>query len=429
MWRLLRSRKLAVWTIIAFVVYAAVATLISDGDWSVPYRSPIFLAIAALLGLSTFACAWERTRAALKQAPMREPSEATVARLRERPGIVLDVTGATGPLAQAERALRGLHMRVARYGNLVEARAGLAGAFGSPVFHWALALLLVVVALGQLTRAEGIMGIVAGYSKADAAESYGSLETGPLAGELSGRIIAVPSIESSYTANGVDQGVTPFVEIQTPAGEVLASGYAYANHPIRYRSMLVHMNTDGLGAVVRVSGEGGVFTEQVTLDYNDDRTAVEPVDFVLEGGAGALATVVFEPAPGSTPGAPTVRIRAAEGEVPGGAEYAVDQVLPEGGSIEIPGGFTLTIVKLTKYARLSVVNDWSVYWIYALFALAAIGLVPAVFAPLRGVRVLLVPDAEGTRLHVAVRHGRGDPHFPGRVETALRAGLGLEEDS
>ncbi len=430
LWRLLRSRKVAVWTIIAFIVYAGIATTVSDGDWAVPYRGPIFLVIAALLTASTAACAWERTRAAVKNASLKAPSAAALARLRERPGIVVPVPDADSALDTAEAALRGLRMRAIRTDSAIEARAGIAGAFGSPIFHWALALLFVVVALGQLTRTEGMMGVVSGSSKVDAAESYGSLETGPLTSALTGRVIAVPSMESSFTANGVEQGITPYVEVRSADGaKVLASGHAYANHPIRYRSMLVHANSDGLAAVVRVEGAAGAFEQEVLLDYNADRTAVEPGFVGVVGADGTtMATVMVDPAEGSTPATPLVRVRAVAGQAPVDMIPTVDVVIREGEQVEIPGGLTLTVVQLTKYARLSVVNDWSVYYIYALFLFAVVGLVLAIFAPLRGARVLLVNDEEGARLHVAVRHGRGDPHFPARVEAELRAAYQREEE-
>lgn len=428
LWRLLRSRKLAVWTIIAFTAYAAVATTVSDGDWSVPYRNPVFLLISALLAASTGACAWERTRAALKTAPVREPSESVVSRLRDRPQVVIPAAASEDPLGAAEAGLRGLRMRVTRTGDVLEARTGVAGAFGSPIFHWALALLFVVVALGQLTRTEGVMGVIAGHSKLDAPESYGSLEIGPWAGDLTGYEISVPSIESSFTANGVEQGVTPYVELRNSEGIVLAAGHAYANHPIRYRSMLVHATDNGLGAVIEVSDGGTSFTEQVLLDYTEDRESVVPGVFGVMGADGkAVATVMLEPSDGSTPDSALVRVRVVEGEGQPDESPVLDEVVPEGGRLELPGGITLTILQLTKYARLSVVDDWSVYWIYALFGLAVVGLVLAVFTPLRAVRVLLVVDDSAPRVHVAVRHGRGDPHFPGRVESALREAIACEE--
>lgn len=427
-WRFLRSRTLAIWIILAFVVYSGVATTLSDGDWTVPYRSPIFLAIAVLLTASTAACAWERTRAALKNAPVRLPSPPTIERLRTRPGIVVSASAGADQLGQAERALRRLRMRVVRTGDVLEARTGLAGAFGSPIFHWALALLFVFVALGQLTRAEGSMGVVAGHSKPDAPESYGSIETGPWAGALTGRTIAVPAVETSFTANGVDQGMTPLIEIRDAQGDVLTSGYAYPNHPVRYRSMLIHADTDGLGAVVSVAGAGETMTQQVLLDFKDDSAEVEPGILGIGDSSGAtLFTVMLEPTSDSTVANPLVRVRASRGESMPDTAPEIDMVVPCGGSVELPDGLTLTVIDLTKYARLTVVDDWSVYWIYALFVLAVIGLVMALFFPLRAVRVLAIDDSDGARLHVAVRHGRGDPHFPGRVETVLREAMEAEE--
>src|SRR5574340_429971 len=194
--------------------------------------------------------------------------------------------------------------------------------------------------------------------------------------------------------------------------------------------MLVHVNNDGLAAVVQISGEGGSFTSEVLLDYNDERTAVEPGLLGVAGADGAtVATILIDPGTGSTPEDPLVRVRAVSGEATANMRPEVEAVIREGEQLQIPGGLTLKIVRLTKYARLSVVSDWSVYYIYGLFALAAVGLTLAVFAPLRGARVLLVEDGAGRHLHVAVRHGRGDPHFPARVEDALRAAMDAEEQS
>lgn len=429
LWRLLRSRTLAIWAILAFAAYAALGTAVPGGDWSAPYHSPVFLAICALLAASTTLCAWERTRAAMKGARMRPASEATIARLRDTAPTVIDLPDCRDCAGAVERTMRSLRMRVERHGDVIEARAGAAGAFGSPVFHWALAGLFVVVALGQLTRAEGQMGVIAGTSKPDAPESYGTLETGAFAGALSGRIIAVPAIESSYMANGVEQGVTPFVEIRSPDNDVLASGYAYANHPIRYRGMLVHATGNGLGAVLLVSGQGSDLTQEVLLDYTEDRSGVEPAVVGIEGQGGVtLATLVLDPPADSTPDRPAVRLRAVAGEGTAETSATIEAIVPEGGQLEVPGGFTVTVVELAKYARLSVVDDWSVYYIYALFVLAAIGLVLAVFTPLRRARVLVVHEMHGGTVYLAVRHARGDPHFPGRVEAALRDALETKED-
>lgn len=430
-WRLLRSRSLALWTIIALVMYAAAATVLGGDDYSAPYRSPLFFGIAGLLALSTGACAWERTRAALAGSRLRLPSAATRRRLRDTATLELPVSDDVQAIEVSTMTLKRLGMHVVRDEEALEARMGVAGAFGSPLFHWALTLLFVVIVLGQLTRAEGLMGVAAGAAKPDAPDSYGELTTGPLAGALTGRLIAVPSIETSYTANNVEQGITPFVEIRSAAGdEVLASGYAYANHPIRYRSMLVHRNNDGLAAVVEISdGSGAVTTEHVMLDYDAERTRVLPALFGLSGPTGETVTsVMLQPGPGSTPASPSVRIRAAAGDASPETQPQADVVLRIGEQTQLPGGLSLRVIELTKYARLSVVDDWSVYWIYALFSLAVTGLALAIFFPLRRVRAVVVRSDEAHRLHVATRHGRGDPGFPVRVESVLRAALSAEED-
>lgn len=430
-WRLVRSRHLAVWAIAAFAVYSAAATLTSRGGWSTPFGNPIFAAIVAVLAVSTAACAWERTAAAMRNAPLKLAAQSTLGRLKERAPIVVPVAEGTDAILVASDALRGLRMRVLHADDALEARAGTMGAFGSPIFHWSLALLIVVVALGQLTRAEGLMGVIAGSAKHDSPASYGTLHTGPLVGDLTDRVVAVPRISSEYRANGVGQGITPYVELRSPDGaQVLTSGWVYPNHPLRYRSMFVHSNAIGLGAVIRVSGAGEDVTSEVLLDYTEDRSAIVPAVAAITGTDGrVLSTIVLEPTRGSTPEAPVVHVRATQGDAPLDSSATAQADLPLGGQLQLSPGLVLTVERLTKYVRLSVVDDWSVPFIYALFALAAVGLVLAVFSPLRGVRAVLVDDADGLRLHVAVRHGRGDPNFPTSVTAALAAAMEHKESA
>lgn len=428
-WRFLRSRRLAIWAIVAFTAYAAIATVVSGtGDFAAPYGNPIFIVISALLALSTAACAWERTRTAVRTLTRKAPPEAALRHLRENPPISVSVPTASEPLAVAQAVLRRLGMRVRLHDASLEARAGLAGSFGSPLFHWALALLFVVIGLGQLTRSEGLMGVVEGSAKPDVAESYGTLDAGPLKAELSGRTIAVPVVEQSYVANGIEQGVTPLVEIRSADGELLASGHAYPNHPIRYRSMLVHSNDYGLAVVASIEQAGVVLSEEVLLDYNADRSAVEPNGFSIADETGSpLLSLWFDLPAERNDDVRSVSVKVVRGSASPNGEAAEVHAVNEGGTLDLGDGMMLRVDRLTGYARLSVVDDWSVYYIYALFALAMIGLVLAVFAPPRAVRVLLAAESGGQELHVAVRHGRGDPHFSGRVECALRAAFESEE--
>lgn len=428
LWRILRSRRLAVWAIIAFAGYSAIATVVSQDDFAAPYRHPIFFVIATLLAASTTACAWERTRTAVSNARIASISERAREQLLQRPTFVVR-SGDSG-LDEAEIALRRLRMRTWRQGDVLVGRGGIGGALGSPLFHWSLALLFVVVALGQMTRAEGLMGVVQGTEKPDLPESYGKLETGPLVGQLSGYRIAVPQIVPDYTVGGIDRGPTPLVEIRTPDGSVLATGYAYANHPIRYGSMLVHENETGLAVVATIKQGEDAITEQVLLDYVEDRSQVEANGFTLHDPAGQpIFSILFDlPAQRVAEDRPSARVRIGRGILAAEGADATELVLAEGDTAEVGDGITLTVDRLTTYARLSVVDDWSVYPIYALFLSAITGLSLAIFTPLRAVRLLLTGDSEERLLHVALRHGRGDPNFPASVESALRSSMeGVEQ--
>jgi len=111
--------------------------------------------------------------------------------------------------------------------------------------------------------------------------------------------------------------------------------------------------------------------------------------------------------------------------VTGPASYREQATLAKGDALVLPGGQLLRLVDIVYYARLSVVDDWSIYPIYALFVIAGAALSLAVFTPYRVVRLLLVETPDGLVLHAQARHARRDPLFAEHVEGALRAALGV----
>ncbi len=420
--RALRSPRLAVWTIVAVAAYAAVASIIERSDYSAPYRTPLFLALATLLASSTAACALERTRRTIRSWRSDEVSPEARERVLLKPMISLP-TPYRGELVmeRVDGSLRSLGMSVRRHDDMLQARSHAVTVLGSPVFHWALTLLFVVIVLGQLTRSEGLMGIVVGSSKPDIEDSYGKLEVGPWAGGLSGALIGVPRVDWDHTAGEVSRGASPFVELRTARGDLLASGHVYANRPLRHGSMLVHSASHGLAVVVSLQTPSGAGENEVLLDYIPGQEQVEPNGFTLSGSDDApVASVLFDLPPQPRDGTTRrVRVHIASGPASPADASAREIVLAEGESVDLGSGVRLTIERLTSYARLSVVDDWSVPFIYVLFAVAAVGLSLAIFAPYRTVRVLVVDGPEGVRVHALVRHGRGEPGFPARVERAL----------
>ncbi|MRR13276.1 hypothetical protein EG835_12660, partial [bacterium] len=108
-WRILRSRKVAVYTIGAFAVYATISTVAVRDVYAAPYSSPLFLALAGFLALSTAACAWERTRTAISDYRRADDTGRILSLLREHPTFVvstnLEPRAATTATAEAFRRL------------------------------------------------------------------------------------------------------------------------------------------------------------------------------------------------------------------------------------------------------------------------------------------------------------------------------------
>lgn len=419
-WRVLRSRKVAALTIGAFAVYAMISTMVVSEDYAAPYGSPLFLALAGFLALSTAACAWERTLSALSDFRRVDDAGRQLALLRERPTFVvstsLEPDVATSVTADAFRRL-GLSVKASD--GVLAAHGGLLGRIGSAVFHWSLTLLFVVICAGELTQSVGYMRIIEGGAREAVPESYTGLDAGPLASKAPGFSIAVPGIDMDYQARGLDQGPTPIVEVRSSDGDIMARGHAYPNHPVRAGTVTVHPNDYGLAVVVEVATQSGVESADIFLEYTEDRSAVVPNGFEIQSPDGSAPTrVLFElPENRSDDQGPAVSVRAGVGGLSSEGSGALHAILEPGETMSLPGAI-LTIDRLTRYAKLTVVNDWSVLPIYVLFGTALIGLTAALWAPPRRCWAACLEE-DPACIRVRVSHRRGDPVFADRVASAI----------
>ena len=431
----LRSRKLAVWLIAIFIAYTAFATITAKGgDYGAPYSHPIFIAIAALLTLATAACAWERTAAAYR-VWRRGGGASTgfVERLRDRPQIAVKLEGVAPVDELLESVSHELHrigLRVRPGRDRVVASTGRLGLIGSPVFHWSLVLLFVFVGLGQLTRSEGLMGIPIGSSRLDAADAYGRVDEGPLHNPgFTGLTLRVPEIDLAYVVGGIDRGPSPVVEVYD-GSELIERRRVYPNSPLRYRSLLIHSNNYGLAAKFVLESDGVPTSVEVLYDFKEGSASagnVTPLALTRSGSIMEFESSVALEKVGRAwvwdiPKKPAIAWALAEsGETTSG-------VLQLGESVDLGDGGALRLESVTHYARLSVVDDWSVTPIYILFVLAGIGLTLALLLPTKTVWVMLVETDEGRWLHARTRQPRGDRVFPGRVDEALSLAAAEEDD-
>jgi cytochrome c biogenesis protein ResB len=428
--KVLTSRKVAAWLLAALAAWSAVGT--SFREWA--FSSPLFLGATTWLLLGTTLCAWERTRHSAREWKRRGVvTDALAERLRARPQATVRVGDGPAALGVAVTALRRMRLGVRSGPSLAEGAAGAWGLFGSPLFHWSLALLIAVVGLGQLTRSEGLMGVPVGESRPEEASSYGHLETGPLHLGHTGLEVAVTDLALEFPVDGIDRGPAPMVELRDEGGTV-ASQRVYPNNPLRYGRLLVHADDHGLAPVVSLLDSEGAEMARETFLSDFDETqpgGLAPVEFGLGEAPGqpdryTVRLVLFLPEGDEEEG----RI---ELEVARAGSLLVARDVGTGERVELPTGEALVVESVGLYTRLSVADDWSVPYIYALLALASLGMSVAVFSPYRKVWVMLVEDEEGPGLNVRAKHWRGRPTFAEDVERAVRSavaadGLAYEED-
>lgn len=391
------------------------------------FSHPAFFGILLVLTASTVVCAWERSARAVRILRLRgtvDMRRIEVLRTRPNARFAIDASDVEMCYRDAGDALRRMGLRLRRGPVVSEASSGAWALLGSPIFHWSLVGLLLVIPAGVLTRSEGLMGIVAGYEKLDVPESYGLLERGALHGSLSGLTIGVEKdMPVEYIQEGIDRGAAPVVYLRDGDRE-LARERIYPNKPLRYGAITVHISDWGLGAVTAlVDGDTVLGVSQVLID-RDERVAQgwkSVTETYVDQTGAELANVTFTP---ELRASPAVRVEMKRRD--GSTESRVMKV---GDTIELADGVSLKVEHLGRYARLSVVDDWSISLLYALLAVASLSVGVSVVVPYRAVRILLDRSGDVPALCVSVSHSRGDSGFIERVMAEVGAVVGKERDS
>jgi hypothetical protein len=376
-------------------------------------------------------CAWERTSvAARKWRGFAEVTETTLARAQSSATFSLssgrDVEDATSGAADALRRLR---LKVRSGPRLAAGGAGRWGLLGSPVFHWGLVALIVIIGAGRLTRSEGLMGVPVGTSVPDAAESYRGLDEGPLFSGHPDTTIEVTDLEFNYMTGDVDRGEAPEVVIRR-GDDVIAEGRVYPNHPLRYGSTMIHTSDWGFAAGVSLEAPEGaqVASTTVLLDNVEgaDRTTSEAFDLTTDADEAAVTVRTMYLLDEDDP---TLLLTATDFET---GETIAEETLLEGEALTLPSGERLVFDRYSLYSRLSVVHDWSVWPLYIAFVVTLAGLGVALFAPYRRV-LAMATRAEGdgeTRIDVLVMYGRGSSAvYEDRVRDEFEKAFGRGEDA
>lgn len=397
---LLRDTRITVVLIAGLVVYSvALSSLPARASW---YLNPVFLFCVAWLTVSTAVCASDRTRWAWRALARREVWRSVLA---SRAAQTTEQSVSAAGLERLASDLRGLGLRVDLEADRLFAHSRVWAHAGSPLFHWALVVMLAAAALGQLTRAEGSLYVPVGSSVVDQRASYvRGISEGPLFHDrFTGFDIAVTEVASDLRVGGVSRGTTPLVVVSR-GDETIASTYVYPNSPARVGPLLVHRGEVGPALKARFAFPGGA-SQDVTIAFpvDPDTRRPQPVSLDLSTG-GSTFTASAVPAQG---GRVAILVRGAG-----------SSALAPGESAQLPGGISVRILERTTYVSLVVVNDWTIPILYGAFFLAVLGSAIALLLPPRAVFATLGP---GGMLSSTVASSAIDPLFRSRAMTLLSA--------
>jgi len=466
--RVLASARLAT-LLLAFIgAWSVVATFVPQGGDSDPlvfawasahpliesvtrvlglhqaFTAPVLTVCVLALAVSTALCAWQRTKAAIARGRALRGALAVEKKalvVRHDLEIALDADlSEPEVLSIASETLRRLGIKTKHQDDVITAVSPAWSASGSPVFHWALLVLIVVLLLGNLSRSSGLMGIAVGQSKIDQPESYGLVSVGPLRdwrGVL--RTIRVDALDLNFKTEGVDRGPTPTVSVLDAQGKVLKSQRVYPNNTLNVGSLTIYPADYGFTATVALVDTSGVEagrSVQFVDFYAKAASGTAPVGFLMVAdAAGSVQLRVYVSVPldrvagglaGRLPTTPAARVLVTSPD----DTPVLDRTLRPGEELALPTGGKVRLIGLGYYARLQVVSDPSIPALYAGLIVAMIGLGVATFARQQIVSAAVMVTPDGAKLAVRLRLWRNAASSRSEIETELtRALSGVERGS
>jgi cytochrome c biogenesis protein ResB len=458
----LTSAGLALGLLVFLTAWSAVATLVAQGDpasqevaaWAAAhpaiepvvaaigfhqaFSSWLFMACAVLLGVSTALCAWKRTRSAMARsralARARQLDAGSLAVEHDLEVALDPAMTAAEAVTTASRVLADLGVRTKRRGELLTAVSAPWTAWGSAVFHWSLVALILLVLGGNLFRSDGLMGIPVGQTLADTPVAYGLLHAGPLFNRDGvHRSFRVDAFDPDYTTGGIDRGPSPTVSVLDAAGNAVVTQRVYPNAPLKLGSLTIHAAAYGLATYFSLENTAGAVSGRSLQLVDFSQTAsggtvpVGALQISDSAGRVLVSCAITVPLQGparnyvqSLPSNPKVRVVAVSPQ--GG--LTVDKLVKVGETVSLPSGDVLKLDQVGYYARLSIVDDATIPFIYAGLVIAMIGLGISTLSRQQAVAATVVEGPDGSSLAVYIRLWRNAAtsraEIAAGLETALR---------
>ena len=406
------------------------------------FDAPAFLAAVAILALSTVLCSWQRTRVALNRSrALRRATNPEARPTATDHDLLIDVPGgmdASQALSAVEKALRGLGIKMRRTDDTLVMASSPLAPWGSPVFHWALVGFMAFVLLGSLVRGDGLIGIALGQVKPNVPASYGRFDAGPWhSWDDDGLSFRLDDFEPRFTADGIDRGPVPTLSVLDAEGNVIKTQPVYPNKMLHIGPLKVSAPAYGLSVTLNLLDESGAEVGRAVqlLDFEqsapDGTVPLEPLAITDDAGnttALVHATVPLIAENGAfvewLPKDAPARIVAESVD----GEALIDELVNQGEAVELPGGFQLGVVDVGWYSRLSVVDDWTVPFVYMWMILGALALSVTTFTRQMYVVIASVEGPTGTSLAVRMRLWRHASTTRSEITEALGRALDDEGD-
>jgi cytochrome c biogenesis protein len=412
------------------------------------YASPWFAAIYLLLFISLVGCVLPRTRLhwrAMRSTPPRTP--ARLERLSAHATAEVEATPDEA-LAAAEAVLRKRRFRVHRHDTTsVSSERGYLKETGNLVFHLALVLVIVGVAIGHLLGWKGDVIVPVGQGFANTLSRYDTFSPGPWVKpeNLSPFSLTLDKLDATFEENVTGRGqfgqprdFTAHVSVADEPGAEPHEETVKVNHPLEMKGASVFLLGNGYAPVITVRDkEGNVVYRDATPFLAQDNnyksvgavkvTGATPKQLGFFGLFLPTAVITKDQGPSSIfPDAkkPALALGLYEGDLfPDGrpqSVYTLDtkeltQIknakgteplriwLEPGQTFELPGGRgSITFDGVERFAGLSIRSDpgKELTLVAALLALA--GLIASLVVRRRRVFVRVSPAAEAGRTVVSV---------------------------
>lgn len=430
------------------------------------YSSPWFSAIYILLFTSLVGCVVPRLAHHWKA--MRAQPPRTPARLSRLVGFQT-VPGDASDLDRADRVLRRLGYRTARYGESVSAERGYLRETGNLLFHISMLGLLLVIGLGSGFGYDGQRLLVEGRGFANTLSSYDSFSSGQWfdEGSLEPFAVVLDDLQVEYEtenrdAIGAPLDFTALVSVTDDGAE--RDAQIKVNEPLNVAGADLYLISNGYAPRISVrDASGDVVYDQYTpfLAQDDAMTSLGviklpdgleeqlglrgffyPTAVPLDTGALAsaypdlanpvLSLQAFAGDLGLDAGIPR-SVYALETDemtqIAGGDSGTDALTLAPGQTIDIPGGLgTITFEDVRRYGVIEVHVDHTQTPVFWITVLLFVSLLASLLVPRRRMWVKVAADG---RLELAGLARGEDPTLERAVDDLAQrlAGEGAETDA